>query len=85
MIRPTVECVGQITNTNHIGVLATIGTIISESYPMEISKLYPDITVSGEACPMLLPLGANNEAAGSGAEYFIRKNISHLLDKAPEI
>lgn len=49
VIRPTVECIGNITRSRHVGVLATGGTIKSESYPLEIHKLFPDIKVSGEA------------------------------------
>ena len=56
VIRPTVECIGDITQSRHIGVLATAGTIKSESYPLEIHKLFPDIQVSGMACPMWVPL-----------------------------
>lgn len=85
VIRPTVECIGDITRSRHIGVLATAGTIKSESYPLEIHKLYPDITVSGEACPMWVPLVENNEANSPGADYFIRKYIDSLLDKDPQI
>lgn len=85
VIRPTVECIGNITQTRHVGVLATVGTIKSESYPLEIDKLYPDIQVSGEACPMWVPLVENNEAAEEGADYFVRKYIDELLGKDPEI
>ena len=51
IIRPTVESLGTLTATRHVGILATAGTIKSLSYPLEIKKLYPDITVVGEACP----------------------------------
>lgn len=81
VIRPTVECIGSITQTRHVGVLATAGTIKSESYPLEIHKLFPDIKVSGEACPMWVPLVENNEANGEGTDFFIRKYINNLLAK----
>ncbi len=81
VIRPTVEVVGSMTKTKHIGILGTIGTIQSESYPIEISKLFPDITVAGESCPMWVPLVENNEYKGDGADYFIRKNINRLFKK----
>lgn len=81
VIRPTVECIGSITNSRHVGVLATAGTIKSESYPMEIHKLFPDITVSGEACPLWVSLVENNEAHSPGADYFIEKYIDRLLRK----
>ena len=85
VIRPTVECIGSITQTRHVGVLATAGTIKSESYPLEIHKLFPDIKVSGEACPMWVPLVENNEANGEGTDFFIRKYIHNLLAKDGQI
>lgn len=85
VIRPTVECIGSITRSRHVGVLATAGTIRSESYPLEIRKLFPDIRVSGEACPLWVSLVENNEAQGDGADYFIRKYINELLAKDSEI
>ena len=85
VIRPTVECISDITKSRHVGILATSGTIKSESYPLEIHKLNPDITVTGEACPMWVPLVENNEFNSSGADYFIKQHIEHLLDKDPQI
>ena len=85
VIRPTAECIGELTQTRHIGILATSGTIKSESYPMEVHKLFPDVKVTGEACPMWVPLVENNEFDSEGADYFIQKNINQLLEKDPEI
>lgn len=85
VIRPTVECIGSITQSRHIGVLATAGTIKSDSYPLEVHKLFPDIKVSGEACPLWVPLVENNEAQGDGTDYFIRKYIDKLLAKDDQI
>ena len=84
VIRPTVECVGEISKNQHIGVLATAGTIKSESYPLEIHKLFPEIQVSGTACPMWVSL-VENESQDEGADYFIRKYIDQLLSKDPQI
>ena len=85
VIRPAVECVGEISKNQHIGVLATAGTIKSESYPLEIHKLFPEIQVSGTACPMWVSLVENNESQDEGADYFIRKYINQLLSKDPQI
>ena len=85
VIRPTVECIGEISKNQHIGVLATAGTIKSESYPLEIHKLFPEIRVSGTACPMWVSLVENNESQDEGADYFIRKYIDQLLSKDPQI
>ena len=85
VIRPTVERIGELTQTSHVGVLATTGTIKSESYQLEIKKLFPDIKVTGEACPMWVPLVENNEFNTIGADYFIQKHINNLLEKDPLI
>lgn len=81
VIRPTAECIGELTESRHVGILATAGTIKSESYLMEVNKLYPDIVVTGEACPMWVPLVENNEYHSEGADYFVKKHINNLLQK----
>jgi len=85
VIRPTAECIGSMTQTRHVGILAKTGTIKSESYPLEVHKLFEDIKVSGEACPMWVPLVENNEANSEGADFFIRKYIDNLLAKDRQI
>ena len=85
VIRPTVEVVGAMTKTKHIGLLATPGTVQSNSYPLEIEKLHEDIIVTSEACPLWVPLIENNEHNSVGADYFIRKNVQQLLENDPLI
>lgn len=85
VIRPTVEAVGHISQSRHIGVMATPGTIRSRTYEMEIAKLYPDMTVTGEACPMWVPLVENDEYDSPGADYFVRRRIEEMLDRDPLI
>ena len=85
VIRPTAETVGSLTKSRHIGVLATSGTIKSQSYLLEVQKLFPDITVTGEACPMWVPIVENDEYHSEGADYFVKKHIDRLLEKDPQI
>ena len=85
VIRPTAEVIGSLTQTRHVGVLATEGTIKSESYNLEIQKLWPDITVSGVACPFWVPLVEYNEADSPGADYFVKKRIDEIMRKDPDI
>lgn len=85
VIRPSAEVIDKYTKTNHIGVLGTEGTVISESYLLEINKLFPAIRVVQEACPMWVPLVENNEIGNEGCDYFIEKNINHLLQKDKDI
>jgi len=85
ILRPTVEALGTITKTRHIGLVGTPGTIVSGSYPIEIYKLFPDIILTGEACPMWVPLVENGEYESDGAAFFVRKNIENLFNNDKEI
>ena len=85
IIRPTAEVIGDLTESRHVGVLATEGTIKSESYNLEIQKLHPDIEVSGVACPFWVPLVEYNEADSPGADYFVKKRIDQIMAKDPQI
>lgn len=85
IIRPTAENIGNLTTSRHIGILATEGTIRSESYALEIGKLFPDIKVSGQACPLWAAIVEANEAETPGADYFVRKRIEQLMAKDPDI
>ena len=79
IIRPTAEIIGSLTQSRHVGIFATEGTIKSESYNLEIHKLYPDIQVTGVACPFWVPLVEYNEADSPGADYFVKKRIDQLM------
>jgi glutamate racemase len=85
VIRPTAEAIGTLTRTGHVGILATAGTIKSESYPLEIKKLFPEVAVTGEACPLWVPLVENHEYDTPGADYFVKQHIQRLLAKDPQI
>ncbi|MBQ9294647.1 MAG: glutamate racemase [Bacteroidaceae bacterium] len=85
VIRPTVEIVQSISQTRHVGIMATPGTIRSRTYELEIAKLCPDIKVTGEACPMWVPLVENEEYDKPGADYFVSQRIESLLRRDPLI
>lgn len=85
VIRPTVEAVCGLTVTRHVGLLATVGTVNSGSYEMEIHKMDPAIQVTGQACPMWVPLVENFEYDSPGADYFVRKRIEGIMRRDPEI
>lgn len=85
VIRPTAEIVGSLTQSRNVGILATEGTIQSQSYVLEIGKFSPDINVTGEACPMWVPLIENNEHLTEGADYFVKKHISRIIERNPKI
>lgn len=85
IIRPTAEAIGNLTQSKHVGICATQGTIASQSYELEIKKLWPELTVVGEPCPMWVPLVENNEYDSPGADYFVNKRIGNLMAADPQI
>ncbi|HRI23586.1 MAG TPA: glutamate racemase [Ferruginibacter sp.] len=85
VIRPTTEIIGKLTRSGEVGILATNGTVISDSYPIEVGKFYPEVHVYQQACPMWVPLVENNEYDSPGADYFIKKNIDELLHRSGNI
>lgn len=85
VIRPTAEVIGSLTKNRHVGLLATEGTVKSGSYQLEIQKFFPDIQVSGIACPFWVPLVEYNEADSPGADYFVKKRLDALARKDPLI
>lgn len=85
VIRPSAEIIGNLTKSNVVGVLGTKGTVQSESYVLEIKKLYPQISVYQEACPMWVPLVENDEFAGDGADYFVKKHLDNLFSQNDKI
>lgn len=85
VIRPTSEMVGTITQTGEVGILATNGTVSSESYPLEIHKFFPHLKTYQLACPMWVPLIENNEHESDGADYFVKEYLEKILSASSEI
>ncbi len=85
VIRPTTEIIGDYSKSNHIGIMATNGTVQSQSYLIEIEKFFPGLNVVQQACPMLVPLIENNEYENEATDYFIKKYTDELLSKDDKI
>lgn len=85
VIRPTTEVIGKYSKTGHVGVLATLGTVTSESYLVEIEKFFPQLNVYQEACPIWVPLIENNEFDNEGADFFIKRHVDRLMQQQPDI
>ena len=85
VIRPTAEVIGRFSESGQLGVLATKGTVNSESYLLEIAHFFPDMTVFQQACPMWVPLIENGEHEGAGADYFVKDSLGQLLGQSPAI
>lgn len=85
VIRPTAEAVDAASSSRHVGLFGTPGTVASQSYDMELSKLAPDVTLTSHACPMWVPLVEYREADGDGADFFVKKDIDALFASDKDI
>jgi glutamate racemase len=94
VIRPSVEALAGLppgaipgetkpsNATGTVAVLATESTIASDSYGIELRKLAPGLTFIQQACPLWVPLVEAGELDGAGTEWFLRKSLSPVVDRA---
>lgn len=85
VIRPTSEVIGAYSQSGHVGVLGTTGTIQSESYLIEIGKFFPEITVAQEACPEWVSLVEEYKYNTTEADDLVKLHIDNILQKDNEI
>lgn len=85
VIRPSVELLAETSGSGHIGILGTEGTVLSQSYPLEINKLSPQLIVTQEACPLWVPIVENHQMETEGARFFVKKNLDNLFEKDKDI
>ena len=85
VIRPSSEVIGSYSQSGHVGILGTNGTIQSRSYLMETEKFFPKLHVHQQACPMWVSLVENGEHEDQGADYFVAKYLDQLMAKSTAI
>jgi glutamate racemase len=85
VIRPTTEIIGDFSSSGEIGILGTTGTVMSNSYGIEIGKFFPQARVHQQDCPMWVPLVENREYASPGADYFVKEGLDRLFAQGPDI
>lgn len=83
VIRPSTEVIGDLTKTGHVGILATEGTVKSNSYVLELAKYSPQTKVVQHACPMWVPLIENQQHESEAGKMFIKNDVLELLEKDP--
>ena len=85
VIRPTTEILGNFSTTHQVGILGTLGTIQSDSYPIELAKFFPALKVFQQACPLWVPLIENGEQDKPGADYFVKSYLDQLFSQSTDI
>ncbi len=85
VIRPSSEYIGDLSNSRHVGIMATPGTVKSNSYSIELAKFFPDLVVTEYACPMWVPLIENNQHESVPGRMMIGQDLNKILRIDPEI
>jgi glutamate racemase len=85
VIRPSTESIPDFSQTGHVGILATEGTVKSMSYPIEIAKYCAQTIVTQHACPIWVPLIENDLYETIPGKMFIKEDLFTLLAKDPKI
>jgi glutamate racemase len=85
VIRPSAEVISDLTKTNHVGIVATQGTIQSNSYKIELEKYAPNVHITQKACPIWVPLIENNLHDSLPGKMFIKQDIELLLAENEKI
>lgn len=62
-----------------VAVLGTNGTVVSDSYRLELEKLAPRLRLIQKACPMWVPLVEAGELTGPGVDHFIHLYLDPLF------
>jgi len=76
---------GAYTRSGHVGILGTQGTVDSQSYPIELAKFFPELSVSQEACPLWVPLVEEGRLQEPEAHAAIQERLDALMAKDGEI
>lgn len=85
VIRPTAEIISTFSKTNHVGIMATQGTVQSQSYVLEINKFSNETQVSQQACPSWVQLVENGLHQSTDADEPVKNEIDNLLVQDSEI
>lgn len=78
VILPGTRAALKATKSNRIGVIGTVGTIRSESYPQALKGKVPNVNVSSLACPKFVPIVESNETNSSVAKKVVAETLQPL-------
>lgn len=76
---PAAEQAVSVSASGRIGVIATEGTVRSETFPAELQKLRPDVQVFQNPAPKLVPLVEAGLQDSEEAEQALREYLEPLL------
>lgn len=82
VVGPGAEASCRATHNNHIGVIATEGTVRNEAYQNAIFKRRPDATVVAHPCSLFVALAEEGWHSGDLVEQIVEKCLEPLISNA---
>lgn len=84
-VEPGADAAVRTTNTHHIAVIGTLGTVKTGAYERAIAERAPHMHVYSQACPLFVPLAeegwTDDDIAAAVADRYLRD----LLAASPKI
>ncbi|MBI1968248.1 MAG: glutamate racemase, partial [Gemmatimonadetes bacterium] len=85
VIEPGARAAVRATQTGHIGVIGTAGTIASGAYERAIQALRPDAVVHARACPLFVPLVEEGWFDRPATELIAREYLEPLQQAGVDV
>jgi glutamate racemase len=80
VIEPVARTAAAATQTGHIGVIGTRGTVKSNAYVEALGRLRPEASVVQQPCPLLVPLAEEGWTTGEVPRQVARRYLEPLGD-----
>lgn len=78
VIVPGAEAAVRATKKNRMGVIGTVGTILSNAYTNAIRQINPDVLVFSQACPLFVPLAEEGWISHPATELVAKEYLFPL-------
>ncbi len=78
---PAAEYAVNVTKSNKVGVIATEGTVNSDTFVRELNKLNPKIKVTQQACPLLVPIVESGAIGSKASRLILEEYLAPLQEQ----
>ena len=79
VVIPACEEAIKLTQNNKIGVMATVGTVKSGSFEVELKKLNSDVIVVQHACPHLVPIIESGKHESEATKHILEDYLAPII------
>ena len=78
VIHPGARAALKVSNSLHIGIIGTEGTVKSHAYPDALASIHPGVEVKSLACPKFVPIVESGEFEGEIVNRVVAQTLKPL-------